>query len=48
MLSYNISFIALKLFKLRDFWMFKFTDSIQSKIQKNLDLNMKLTTRICL
>jgi len=26
--------------------MFKFTDSIQSKIQKNLGLNMNLTTEI--
>jgi hypothetical protein len=28
--------------------MFKFIDSIQSKIQKNLDLDMNLTTEILL
>ena len=48
MLSYNINFVAKKYFRVRSFWMFKFTDSIQSKIQKNLDLNMNLTSEILL
>ena len=48
MLSYNINFVTRKLFKLRNYWMFKFIDSIQSKIQKDLDLDMNLTTEILL